>query len=984
MIIQGSRYRSFILGLAVLVMLGEAYALDPRKAVTQYGHQTWQTDNGLPQNAVTAILATRDGYLWIGTQGGLARFDGLRFTTFHRGNTEGFKDNFISCLAEDEEGRLWIGTRGGLLQYDEGRFTAFSTAQGLPIDYIRALYVDHNNRLWIGTYGGGLSYLHEDRFHTFTTEDGLSHNLVRAIHEGQDGRLWVGTAEGLNCLEDNEFSSYTFSDSPSANSVRSIYEDRRGVLWIGTNGGGLYRLEEGRFENPERYEELSNDVVWSILEDRDHNLWIGTGDGLKRIDQSGVVSTLRSGSGLSHNLVGPLFEDAEGNLWVGTRMGLDVLRDGKFTMYTTQEGLPDDFIRSVYEDRAGTLWVGTGAGGLARLRRNEFEVLTTREGLAHMEVRSLVEDRDGGLWVGTRQGLTRFSNGSAESYGRAEGLTHEYINVVYVDSRDDLWIGTSGGGLFRRRGNGPVESIVLDDEPTTRVVRCILEDSRGRMWIGTEGGLQKLEGDEIIRYTEEDGLSNDFIFALHEDADGMLWVGTAYGLNCYDNGKIDAFTSQDGLLEEVVFQILEDDQNNLWLSGGRGVSRIGRRQLLEFARDRARKLTPVTYGRVDGLHASECNGGTQPAGWKTRDGRLWFPTVEGLASIEPDRIQINHRSPRVVIEKLTVGDEAFDPVAGHRFPTSRTALEISYTGLSFIAPEKIKFKYRLAGFDEDWIDAGTRREAFYTNIPPGEYVFQVLASNNDGVWSDEGPSFAFVVEPPFYRTSLFYAVTAVLFVMLGVGAHRIRMKRRVARENKLENLVTKRTYQLEEANQALVEMARRDSMTGVANHRHLMERLDEEWRRGIRARTHLSVVMCDIDFFKNYNDRYGHEAGNQCLLMIARALTEALGRPGDLVARYGGDEFVMILSGSDADGARALAETLPDRIQERRISHESSPVADVVTISVGVSTVIPTQEASTGDLISAADAALYEAKNAGRNCVRISEVKVRSSSRDAL
>ena len=263
-------------------------------------------------------------------------------------------------------------------------------------------------------------------------------------------------------------------------------------------------------------------------------------------------------------------------------------------------------------------------------------------------------------------------------------------------------------------------------------------------------------------------------------------------------------------------------------------------------------------------------------------------------------------------------------------------------------------------------------------------MFQVLASNNDGVWSEEGPSFDFVVEPPFYRTRLFYVLAAILLLSLGVGAFPIRMKRIVAREKKLENLVTKRTYQLEEANQALVEMARRDSMTGVANHRHLMERLDEEWRRGIRARTHLSIVMCDIDYFKNYNDRYGHEAGNQCLLTIARALTEALGRPGDLVARYGGDEFVMILSGSDADGARALAETLPDRIQERRIPHESSLIAEVVTISVGVSTVIPTQEASTGDLISAADAALYEAKNAGRNCVRISEVKIRSSSRDAL
>jgi diguanylate cyclase (GGDEF)-like protein len=294
----------------------------------------------------------------------------------------------------------------------------------------------------------------------------------------------------------------------------------------------------------------------------------------------------------------------------------------------------------------------------------------------------------------------------------------------------------------------------------------------------------------------------------------------------------------------------------------------------------------------------------------------------------------------------------------------------------------MKFKYRLVGFDESWIDVGERREAFYTNIPPGEYQFEVSASNNDGVWSEEGASFHFTMEPSFYQTSYFYAVAAVLLVLLGVAGFRLRLKRIEAHEQQLEVLVAERTHQLEEANKALVEMALRDSMTGVANHRHLMERLDEEWRRGIRARTHLSVVMCDIDYFKNYNDEYGHEMGNQCLSTVAQELTEALGRPGDLVARYGGDEFVMILSGSDADGARVLAETLPDRIEEKQIPHTGSPIAHYVTISVGVSTVIPAQEASPGDLISAADAALYEAKNAGRNCVRISEVKI--SSRDAV
>lgn len=373
------------------------------------------------------------------------------------------------------------------------------------------------------------------------------------------------------------------------------------------------------------------------------------------------------------------------------------------------------------------------------------------------------------------------------------------------------------------------------------------------------------------------------------------------------------------------------------------------------------------------MKGSECNGATQPAGWKSQDGRLWFPTIRGLATIDPERISINQRPPQIVIESIVVDQQSSRPAAQTVLPPGRKTLEFHYTGLSFVAPRKIQFRYRLGGFDEKWVDAGRRRVAYYTNLPPGEYQFQVTASNNDGIWNEEGASFGFRLEPYFYQTQVFYVLSAFVAVLAGLGVFRYRVRRLRLREQELETQVMDRTRQLEEANRALVELALIDSMTGVANHRHFVERLDEEWRRAIRSRTSLAVVMCDIDCFKPYNDRYGHEEGNQCLKRVAQTLTAAIRRPGDLVARYGGDEFVLILCGGDAQGVRAFAETLPGRVEKEAIVHEGSEIASHVTISAGLATMTPSQDFTCDDLIAAADAAMYRAKKDGRNRVGISD-----------
>ena len=789
-------------------------ALDEEGSIIHYSHKVWRTEDGLPQNTVRAIAQTQDGYVWLATDDGLVRFDGIRFVVFDRHNTRQIKSNSIQVLYEDREGNLWIGTDSGLVRYKDGAFNAYSTENGLPSDNVGSLYEDRKGDLWVGTTDG-LSRLNQGGIAVYTIKDGLPNNSIRTIYEDRRGSLWVGTLGGLARLTGEKFTSYTVSDGLPANNVGVIYETRNSKLWFGTPGGlallkedgfvayttkdglsnnfvwaihedgegnlwvgtdgGLNRLKEGRFTTYTTLDGLSDNSVWSIYEGSGGSLWLGTPGGLTRL-KAGRIDSYTTREGLSNNVVLSLCEDREGSLWVGTETGgLNLFKDRKFSTYTTRDGLPSDMVWTVYEGRDGSLWIGSQGGGLSHLDGDKITTYTTRDGLPSNIVRAIYEDKEGSLWVGTPDGLSKLDNGRFTTFTVLDGLSSNAIWAIREDDEGALWVGTLGGLSQMKKGKFTVYT-TRDGLPDDSVL-AIEPGADGSLWIGTRSGkLSLLKDGQFKTYSVDDGLSDNSLRALYEDKEGALWVGTRRGgLRRFKDGKFTVYASKEGLFDDCVYQILEDGKGNLWMSGTKGVFFVSKNDLNDFADGRIRSVISVSYGTADGMESRECNGG-QPAGFRGRDGKLWFPTTKGVAMIDPENLKINNEPPPVVIEQVIADEERLDPSKRAELAPGLYRLEFQYTGLSFIAPEKVRFKYKLEGFDEDWVDADNRRIAYYTSIPPGDYTFRVKACNNDGVWNEQDASFGFYLKPHFYQTYWFYVVLAAFAGLIGWGLYRLRLK----------------------------------------------------------------------------------------------------------------------------------------------------------------------------------------------------------------
>jgi ligand-binding sensor domain-containing protein/signal transduction histidine kinase len=759
--------------LAFVLRPGEAAALNPRQSFDQYVQARWTGDGDLPQRSVIAITQTPDGYLWAGTQEGLVRFDGVTFRTFDRQNSQGLKINYVAALLPDRAGALWIGTGGGgLTRYSEGSFRTFTVEDGLPHKIITSLAIDATGALWVGTEGG-LARFSEEKWTVFRARDGLASDEVKGLLAASDGTLWVATREGVSRLKEGRWLSYAPAQGIPSQGAKTLLEDRQGRVWLGTYSGVLLRFEQDRFVQYGKAEGLTGERVTELLEDRDGILWVGTSSGLHRFAGERLeLMTPGVGSVLS------LFEDREGSLWVGTDdQGLLQLRSARVEVYSTWHGLPLDNVLSLHEDREGALWVGTSGGGLARLFGHKVTAAWSQaQGLAGDHVTSVYATRDGIIWVGLlKGGLNRIEGGQLRTDGPTASLASEAILSLLEDRTGRLWIGTKRGLHSLHQGAlthyGKAEG--LADE----VVFSLRESADGSLWVGTRGGLSHWVAGRFIHDPATQALAGLSILSLHEDAQGTLWAGTyTRGLHRFHQGRHFAFTARHGLFDELVHHILEDDQGHLWMSCNKGIFSVSKAELTAVADGRAQHVTSTVYGRREGLRIPEGNGASQPGAWKTRDGRLWFPTVGGVAMIDPKAAHgsRNRHPPSVHIEAVHGDGQPVAMGGPMRIPPGRGELEFHYTGVSFVAPEKVFFQYRLDGFDEEWIEAGTRRSARYTNLPPGKYRFRVRSANSDGVWSEGEASTLLLLEAHFYQTWWFKALLGLPVLLLGWGIHRLR------------------------------------------------------------------------------------------------------------------------------------------------------------------------------------------------------------------
>lgn len=768
-----------ILGLAALTMVERGFALDPTKAITQYHLDIWTERDGLPQGTVQAITQTRDGYLWIGTRDGLARFDGVAFTVFRAEITRGLCANDIRALREDDTGRLWIGTfNGGLSCYSAGSFQSYSMEDGLPSNGVLDVFQDRRGDVWFGTWSGlarfeSGKFLHDRSSHGLMGQNGLS------FCEDASGHLWVATEDALNRWQGDRFEAVLSEVQLGNSPLRAVYADRDGSIWLATIGAGLFQLPAGRTNCLKGPDGLPDNKVRTLLQDRDGNLWIGTWSGLCR-RKGRAVATLTKQDGLPHDHIESLLEDREGSLWIGTRGGgLARLRDGKFSNYTTREGLAHNFAKCVLEDREGALWIGTHGGGLSRYHHGAFTNFTVEHGLASPFVWAVEQDQNGNLWVGTSRpaGLHLFKQDRFASYTKQHGLlVRGGIRALCADRDGNLWMGGDGGGLCRFR-DGSFTGYSGGEGLPGSLIRVIYQDREGDLWVAARDSLYRYRRGRFTCFTSADGLADNAVYAVFEDSGGSIWFGTQAGISRFNNGRFRSYSTRDGLFQNVIYRILEDDRENFWMSSNRGVFTLERRAFLEFDQGKLRSLPCVSYGLADGMKAVQCEGGNQPAGCRSRDGKLWFPTASGVATIHPQSVTSNLQPPPVFIEQVRVGKQILDLRSGARLPPGARDLTFHYTALNFVAPEKIRFKYKLEGRDDQWVDAETRRVAFYHEIPPGAYRFRVIARNSDGVWNETGATFAFVLAPHFYQTAWFYALGGLAVVVAGWSFHRHHMRR---------------------------------------------------------------------------------------------------------------------------------------------------------------------------------------------------------------
>jgi len=833
-------------------------------AAAQTGTQIdrWSVEQGLPNNALAGLLQTRDGYLWIATWAGTVRFDGVRFTPV----ADNLPNDHARVLYEARDGAVWVGVAGtGLAEWRETGVRSFTTADGLAGSDVRAIAQDRTGRIWAGTENGLSVVDSAGAIRTLRAAEGLPHNTITGLATARDGGLWVGTRSGWCRVQDN--GERCIDSVPTQ--VEAVLEDRQGRVWIGSPDG--LTVSHGPPHLTCARACLRHQTVTALLETRDGDIWAGLGTGGVARLRAGSIERFDATNGLQAGSVVALHEDAEGSVWAAVyNGGLARFRQTRVTTISTADGLPAEVVGSIVQDREGRIWAGTQCGPVSRLEGTRFVPQFVNE-MRGACAWVLWPGRDGALWIGTRgQGLFRWLGGRLQHFGADEGLSDLHIAGLFEDRNGTIWIGTEFGGVHTYRDGTLSRSYDGRDGLATGYVASFAQDRDGRVWIGSNAnGLSVYEHGTFKTLAADDSPPTRNIAGLLIDSQGDLWIGSAAsGLFRRRHGRYEPFGVDQGLGDRLVAVVIEDVDSNLWVGTARGISRLSRERIEAVADGRATSLDPILLDRSDGMRNPEgSGGGLDPSGLRDRDGRLWFSTIDGIALIDPPSFSTNQVVPRVQVEDVLLNDRPVRRLGDGSIevPAGTSSIEIAYTAFSFMAPSKVRFRYRLTGYDEAWHDVGTRRGAYYSRLPYGDYTLEVMASNNDGVWSTSPATLRLSVLPFFWeRTPVRAAGLALLLMATGGAVYAVSQRRarqrlaRVERERAIERERTRIARDLHDDLGARLAHIAMMTDRGTAP-----ERLNGEVRMAVESLDELVWTVNarhdSIDGFAAYAARYAEE-----------------------------------------------------------------------------------------------------------------------------
>jgi diguanylate cyclase (GGDEF)-like protein len=956
-----------LLCLSLLFFSASGMAALPNADPYRYHARAWSVEQGLPQITVTALVQGKRGFIWAGTQNGLARFNGTQFKVYNHERNPQLPGSGISALAVDGTGRLWIGTNKGLALYADGHFRDLPKASdatgpvyrltasgsdvwvaaehglfhigrgsllplrvgGLPASVVEGVAAGPDGRLWVAVHGGVYersSSTGQFRFHPLP-DPGLSvHVLLR-----QDGFLWVGTNRGLYRWDGHAFSAVA---ELAKRSVRALVSDPRRYLWIGTEAGLFRRDGHGQLVDFSASPGLKEKWIWSMALDHDGDLWIGTfTSGMLRL-WNNHITQMGESAGFDDRVLETVYRDHDGSILIGGKSGIYRFRNGRTERVYRQMALPNPLINGFLRAADNRLWVAT-AGGIAIVRNDKLQALPRAlSPLAHTDVYDLRQDADGTIWIATIHGLYRYRDDHLQLFNEQDGLGSNFLRGTFRTSTGQLWAETARGlfALTDGRFHKLCAAQHLDGQ-----VLDVTEDASGTAWIVVADG-------ELFQYT----------------------AGTC---------KRHAFTKDP--LAGSLYYATSDRHGNLWLTNDSGIYRIAIDRL-KAAAEAAPIAADLTILDADGVHQIHPVGGTPQAGVLDADGNLWVPTTDGMIVVDVNNPPPPVKPAPVVVESVSRGNDVIPVEASAPTMTlapGKTDLHVAYAALDYRSPESVRFQYRLLGYDADWVNAGTRREAVYTHLPPGRYTFQVRAESTRGDRDPPMAALQIVLEPLFYQTHWFYLALALVALSLVYLAYWFRMRQLRARQAQLETLVAARTNELKQANDKLQQASFTDPLTGLKNRRYFMEIVERDvaaMRRHEQDTSHsrdMIFFMLDLDDFKHVNDTHGHHAGDAVLSQLSALLTRTV-RAYDNVIRWGGEEFIVVARCADRNGGSTLAEKLRAAIAAHpfRINDDLT-LACTCSIGFCAFPFIPGahDHPSWERVVNLADAALYQAKRHGKN-----------------